>query len=176
MDAASPADVTMQAHTDSGAPGVDAAHVDAGNPYATPEVCTSGMMWTGGNSGSADMHPGGACDTCHKLGGSASGYEFDIAGTVYPTAHEPDDCNGVAGATIVITDAKGAAHTITVNSAGNFYHFDYLGVGAIATPYTAKVVMGTAERPMLTPQTSGDCNSCHTESGTLNAPGRVMTP
>lgn len=29
---------------------------------------------------------------------------------------------------------------------------------------------------MITAQTNGDCNSCHTESGTLAAPGRIMAP
>lgn len=160
---------------DAGAP-VDASLVDAGNPYATPTVCTSGVMWTLGNVKSPEMNPGLACDTCHTLGGSASGYEFDVAGTVYPTAHEPDDCDGTSSASIVITDAKQAVHTLTVNSAGNFYNFDYVGVGAIPAPFTVKVVSGSASRPMLTPVTNGDCNSCHTEQGAESAPGRVMTP
>jgi len=29
---------------------------------------------------------------------------------------------------------------------------------------------------MLTPLMTGDCNSCHTETGTNNAPGRIMLP
>jgi hypothetical protein len=150
--------------------------VEPGDAYNTAPVCTSGMTWALGNTKSALMNPGLGCDTCHFLGGSASGYEFDLAGTVYPAAHEPDLCDGVAGASIVITDANGAAHTLAVNSAGNFYNFDYLGVGAIPTPYKAKVVWNGLERPMLTPQTNGDCNSCHTEQGTMAAPGRVMMP
>jgi hypothetical protein len=154
----------------------DALIVDIGDAYNTAPVCTSGMTWTLGNTKSALMNPGLGCDTCHVLGGSASGYEFDLAGTVYPTAHEPDLCDGVAGATIVVTDANNAEHTLTINAAGNFYNFDYLGVGAIPTPYKAKVVFNGQERPMLTPQTNGDCNSCHTEQGTQNAPGRVMMP
>jgi hypothetical protein len=153
----------------------DAAGVDAAI-YNTPEVCTSGMTWALGNTKSALMNPGLACDTCHVLGGSASGYEFDVAGTVYPTAHEPDLCDGTATPTIEITDAMGTLHTLTVNSAGNFYNFDYLGVGAIPTPYKVKVVSGSASRAMLTPLTTGDCNSCHTEQGAQAAPGRVMAP
>ena len=33
--------------------------------FDTPTVCTSGTMWTRGDRGSASMHPGGACITCH---------------------------------------------------------------------------------------------------------------
>ena len=154
----------------------DAATSDTGNPYASPPVCTSGVMWTLGDVGSADMNPGMACDTCHTLGGSASGYEFDVAGTVYPTAHEPDECDGTATATVVITDAKQTVHMLAVNSAGNFYNFDYLGVGAIPTPFTVKVVDSSGSRAMIAPLTSGDCNICHTEQGTQGAPGRVLAP
>ena len=51
-------------------------------------------MWTGGNRGSADMNPGRACITCHS---TMNGPSLTIAGTVYPTAHEPDLCNGANG-------------------------------------------------------------------------------
>jgi uncharacterized membrane protein len=37
------------------------------------------------------MHPGGACITCHTIKG---GPAFKVAGTVFPTLHEPNDCNG----------------------------------------------------------------------------------
>jgi len=153
-----------------------ASAVDAGDPYNTPVMCSSGTMWTLGNTKSAEMNPGQPCDTCHFLGGSASGYEFDVAGTVYATAHEPNNCNGATGASVVVTDSSNAVHTLAVNAAGNFYNFDYLGVGAIPTPYTVKVVANGKERAMLTPLTTGDCNSCHTEQGAQNAPGRVMMP
>jgi predicted CXXCH cytochrome family protein len=29
---------------------------------------------------------------------------------------------------------------------------------------------------MTTPQTNGDCNSCHTPDGASNAPGRIIAP
>lgn len=184
QDASDPKDTSAPPSMDAGGPppgtdasvAMEAAAADAGDPYNTPPVCTSGVMWTLGNTKSAEMNPGLACDTCHSLGGSASGYEFDVSGTVYPTAHEPDLCNGTPTPSIVITDAMGAVHTLTVNSAGNFYNFDYLGVGAIPTPFKVKVVTSGGSRPMLTALTNGDCNSCHTEQGTQLAPGRVMAP
>jgi hypothetical protein len=144
--------------------------------YATPIQCSSGT--TGTSSNNANMQPGSSCRTCHVLGGSASGKTWDIAGTVYATAHEPDMCNGtsMSGVTIEITDATGAKTSIAVNGVGNFYHADLFGFGKIPTPYTAKVIYGGKERAMFTPQTEGDCDSCHTESGTKSAPGRIMLP
>ncbi len=140
--------------------------------YNTPTTCTSGATWTGGDRGSSRMHPGVACIDCHDQNGGPS---LTVAGTVFPTAHEPDDCNGANGTTlgltVVITDKNGQTYKLPVNSAGNFY-----SVANIATPYAAKVVQGTKERAMVQHQTSGDCNSCHTVAGANGAPGRIMAP
>jgi cytochrome c553 len=149
-----------------------------GDPYNTPPICTSMTYWMGGDSGSSQMHPGRACRSCHVVGGKATGKTFDVGGTVYPTAHEPDDCNGVSltGVQVIITDANGQDHPLDVNAAGNFYHQDFFGFAAFALPIRAKVVYNGQERVMQSPQMSGDCNSCHTEDGTNNAPGRIMLP
>jgi hypothetical protein len=145
--------------------------------YATPSVCTSKATWKSKDHGSPLMHPGGACIDCHS--GERDAPEFSLAGTVFPTAHEPIDCNGKAGVSVVITDAKGKTHKLKTNAAGNFYLET-----SIPTPYTAKLVSsdGKTERAMNDAQTSGDCNGCHTEegthtkSGTDDAPGRIMAP
>jgi len=143
-----------------------------GNPYDTPITCTSQSAWTGGDRESPNMHPGGACITCHE----DEGPTFAIAGTVYPTAHETDDCNGSDGRNesinVVIVDGKGVTHTVGVNSVGNFF----IEEDSIAFPYRAKVVAGGRERVMATAQKSGDCNQCHTVSGAEDAPGRIMAP
>jgi hypothetical protein len=134
--------------------------------------CTSQQVWVGGDRESSSMHPGAACISCHdSQGGEAP--TFAIAGTVYPSAHDPNDCLGTnaAGAQVVITDAKGQSFTIGVNGAGNF-----LLRGAIAMPFQAKVVAGGKERAMSAAQTNGDCNSCHTETGANGAPGRIQAP
>jgi hypothetical protein len=164
--------------TDATAPGDDAAPIDddAGAEFNVPPKCTSNSYWTSGDTGSANMHPGGACRKCHVLGGSASKKTFDIGGTLYPSAHEPDECYGVGSASIVITDANGAAHTLAVNAVGNFYNDDLFGIAAIPKPYKAKVVVGGKERAMITPQTDGDCNTCHNQPGTQAAPGRIILP
>ena len=149
--------------------------VDAGNPgtTGTPVVCTSQAYWTGGDKGSELMHPGGTCLACHTLDRHAPKYA--VAGTVYPTSREPDDCNGQSGETgitVVITDASGKQlPPIPVNGVGNFYY-----EGTIAGPYQVKVVSNGRETKMSAAPASGDCNSCHTRDGTNSAPGRILAP
>jgi hypothetical protein len=116
------------------------------------------------------MRPGGACITCHTMRG---GPAYTVAGTVYPTAHEPNDCNGVnlAGLTVVVTDKNGAVTNVPVNTVGNFF-----SNARIVAPFTVKVTNGTKSRPMAGSLTAGDCNSCHTVAGVNGAPGRIMAP
>jgi len=135
------------------------------DPFAVASVCTSGVRWTGGNN--FNMRPGEPCFNCHG--------NYAIQGTVYPTGHEPNDCNGVNGTTtgaqVVITDANGTMRTLAVNGVGNFET-----TTNIPTPFRAKVVYQGRERVMNTPQTSGNCNSCHTQNGNGSAPGRIVLP
>jgi hypothetical protein len=151
---------------------------DAGTPPPDPlnaaPTCTSKVNWTRGTNGSSQMEPGQACISCHAgSGGEAPTYV--IAGTLYPTGHEPDNCNGVNGTTgarVVVTGKNGASVTLTPNSAGNFY-----SSSSLPPPYQAKVVTSAGlERVMTTAVPSGDCNSCHTQSGSSGAPGRITLP
>ena len=133
------------------------------NPYNTPLQCSSKKTWTSGTG--STMRPGDACGRCHNI---------DIAGTVYPTAHEPTNCLGIAGgSTVVVTDATNQTVNVTVNSAGNFL---YTGYATLTAPFTVKVVSGSKTRAMSMKAPNGDCNSCHTPNGTQNAPGRIMAP
>jgi cytochrome c553 len=173
------------ANTDGEAGGIG----DAGNEVATssdaqsPDTtkpdplqatmrCTSNAYWSRGNH--SLMAPGQACIACHQRSGE--GPLYTIAGTLYPTGHEPDNCNGVSSATsgaqVIVTGANGAVLTLTANSAGNFYT-----TIPVAMPYNVKVVDGNGiERSMFTTSTDGDCNRCHTQNGTNAAPGRVTLP
>lgn len=162
VTAGTPMGTACTAASDAGAP--------AANIYNTPLVCTSKTTWTGGNNESPLMRPGGACITCHTMRG---GPAFTIAGTVYPSAHEPNDCNGSngAGLTVVVTDANGVVTNVPVNSVGNFYTRTQ-----VAAPFKVKVVSGAKERAMAGTLTAGDCNSCHTATGVNGAPGRIMAP
>lgn len=159
------------------------------NPYDTPETCTSGVTWMGGeedwNGYDKDsMHPGAKCIDCHlnpgKYGLQDTGPDMWIGGTVYPTAHEYDECIGVDGAQqpvdVEITDANGQVVTLQANASGNFYLRKQLGTPEIVFPIKAKVLSGGESRAMSQTVATGDCNSCHTLKGTENAPGRIMAP
>jgi hypothetical protein len=119
------------------------------------------------------MDPGMGCVSCHAAsGGEAPTFAF--AGTVCSSAPEPDQCNGANGANaaqVVISMAGGRTVTLAPNAVGSFSY-----AGAVALPVQAKVVYLGRERIMATPQTSGECNSCHTLAGASGAPGRIMLP
>jgi hypothetical protein len=149
------------------------APTDGGPNFDTPTVCTSRQFWTGGDAGSVSMRPGAACFSCHD----DIGRGFLAAGTVYPTAHEPDDCSGIDGTAegteVVLVGADGQSLTLAVNAAGNFRISAY---AALALPFQARIRRQGKERAMPTPQTNGDCNFCHTERGAQGAPGRLVAP
>ena len=160
-----------------GADGGPDAGIPVIDPFASAPICASNRMWSSGNRGSSSMNPGLACISCHSSGHDP---RYAIAGTLYPTAHEPGLCDGVNGGTIgvqiVIVGANGQSVTVTPNAAGNFYWS-----GSLAAPYKAKVVYMGRERAMIEAQTSGDCNNCHTQDGampssTMKAPGRILLP
>jgi hypothetical protein len=141
-----------------------------GGGGTTTSVCTSGTYFTGGEGG--DMNPGNACIQCHaQSGGEAP--TFTIAGTAYPTLHEPNNCDGEngGGAQVIITDANSNQITIPVDSVGNFYYG-----GAVAAPFNAKIVNGSNELDMVSHPAMGDCNTCHTQTGANGAPGRITLP
>lgn len=70
-----------------------------------------------------------------------------------------------------ITDANGLVVSLAVNTAGNFY-----SSALLKFPVTAKVIANGMERVMVASQASGDCNTCHTQTGTSMAPGRIVLP
>jgi hypothetical protein len=147
----------------------DDGGADAAPPPPT-SVCTSGVMepeFPQLPRVLENMNPGMACIACH---GEQGGPPERVAGTVYPSLHEPNRCDGVADLKVVIIGKDGNAHTFPTNAAGNFY-----GVENISPPYRAMVVRGNEMRIMQTPQMQVDCNGCHTEWGE-GAPGRIMAP
>jgi cytochrome c553 len=162
----------IQAWVDTGMP---AGSCDIYDPFAEPEQCTTGTMWLRGNFESPEMRPGGACITCHTEMRRGPRPPLTLAGTVYQTGHEPADCNGVDGFAVdyavEVTDAAGNVITMLPNSVGNF-----MSQAAVTFPITARVYQGDRERRMVTPSMSGDCNSCHTQSGDMMAPGRIAMP
>lgn len=146
----------------------------AGDPPAAT-VCTSDLHWTDGDEGSGNMHPGAQCISCHA--DLNEGPRYLVAGTVYPTLHEPDDCFGASGEVVVeITDASDAVFTLGVNAAGNFSRGG--DPGTIAFPVKARVIRNGSVLEMSAPidAEGGDCNRCHTEQGDQGAPGRILVP
>jgi hypothetical protein len=169
---------TLQNWINSGYPSGSCAG-DAGPPpfdtLNAPPTCTSNTTWNqGADETGSTMAPGQACISCHQASGGEAP-NFVIAGTLYPTGHEPNNCNGVsgtAGARVVITGNSGTSITLTPNSAGNF-----TSSTALSPPYMAKVVnAANAERVMSSTTSTGDCNLCHTQTGASGAPGRVTLP
>ncbi|WP_186001987.1 hypothetical protein [Corallococcus sp. Z5C101001] len=153
--------------------------------------CSTGLKWTGDDHGSALMHPGGDCIQCHSghdegagpgegpgHGGGeehGEGPMFVVAGTIQATAHEADDCAGLEGAQVVITDANQKAYTLKTNASGNFF-IKSDDAKDFAFPYTARITHGGTQWAMNTPQSTGACASCHTVTGANGAPGRISPP
>ncbi len=131
------------------------------------------------------MVPGRACIACHTDKAPDADKTFWVAGTVFPTGREEDDCKGAAGSTgvrVEITDADGKTWSLVPNAAGNFAlpvaggQFPPYSTSTFKYPYTAVVKNGSASRAMGASQTSGDCNSCHSEPPSGGAPGRIVVP
>ncbi len=152
---------------------------DAGSepdPFAGASTCTSGKTFAGRQGDS--MRPGEACNTCHKS--QRVNRIFAFAGTVYPTGHEPNDCVGTVEGPlqVVVTDSTKAEVKIPV-SAGNNGNFSLLTTKLVA-PFTVRVENTATGKSRAMTRTlaagEGDCNSCHTDSGTNSAPGRIVAP
>ncbi|NOK32766.1 hypothetical protein HMI49_06085 [Corallococcus exercitus] len=152
------------------------AGVDAG---PAPTTCASGSIWTesSGDTGPT-MAPGYACRSCHLRQAPTLAYYF--MGTVFPTLHEKDGCDArllePSRVKVEILDAEGQVRlTLVPNAAGNVLSTTLQP--SFPLPYRARLVGpdGTS-RTMVTPQSSGDCNTCHTEQGTQGAPGRIALP
>jgi mono/diheme cytochrome c family protein len=140
---------------------------------STPENCASGKAWSGGNDGAPIMNPGQDCIACHATENEAP--KFVIAGTVMGASKDDDNCNGLSGVKVEITDANGQVITLTTNEAGNFYAEEK--DTTIALPYTAKITGPSGKtNQMSTAQSTGACNSCHTAKGANGAPGRITIP
>jgi hypothetical protein len=148
----------------------------AKDPYVAPVKC-SGELLPAVQEHDEEMSPGHVCNTCHAQVNAEEGGDaplFLVSGTVFKTAHEPNDCGSSVGkgAEITITDSKGKVVVLEANETGNFIYEE----NDLVFPYTAKVTFEGRERAMALPQTNGSCNECHTEAGTEEAPGRVLLP
>jgi hypothetical protein len=160
--------------TGGGAGGGGGGGAGGGGGGIAATTCTSGVNWNFGNSFGQRMNPGEACAACHQA--RRQGPLAGFMGTVYPNPHEATLCTVItvpSGLTVDILDSTGAVRrsfAISGLNDGNFYG------GSVGTPspYTARVVLnGVVKSQMVTPQTNGDCNVCHTAQGAQGAPGRI---
>jgi hypothetical protein len=149
------------------------------DPFGASPMCTSGQLWNPNLQEGPDMAPGRACVACHAeenaLSGELDAPAFAFAGTLYATAHEPDDCRSPAaeGAHVRVADRHGLTRDVAVNEAGNFYSEESLD---FLPPFTVEIWQEGRRRRMLTPAPTGDCNACHTHAGLNGAPGRIVLP
>jgi hypothetical protein len=156
--------------TDSGVAG-------DGGGHSPPLSCTSQSSWTAGLAGSADMTPGRACIDCHEKTMKARAVVYTAAGTIFPGANDPDDCNGIdgVGSAVAFTTPNGAEFMprLIVNRVGNFFTEN-----AMPTSYRVKIISAGREIAMqgLLGPGDGDCNTCHSAKGTSGARGRLMKP
>jgi mono/diheme cytochrome c family protein len=179
--AASPAEVAaFNAWLGAGTPEGTCGSVDAGlgDGGLWPTTCASGAYWpANSNRESPDMRPGQPCLACHRTDAEAD-KRYTYSGTVAQAAHQADRCTdaGVSGLTVQILDAnRTVVVTMQVSSRSGNFHSEGL-TAAVTMPYTARVWRNGVYAEMTTPQTNGDCNSCHSEQGNTRASGRILGP
>ena len=187
----------------AGSPAVTAAEVSAFDAWVNagtqagpcspldagpqPLTCASGQTWTLGTNGSESMEPGLACIACHRgqnfngqnpTGLSKLSRAYSFMGTAFSAVHDKNLCRSPppAGGKVEIIDKNGgvALTLLVTNPYGNFRSNAL--VNGVALPYTARITANGRTATMVTPQTNGDCNECHTEQGLQGAPGRIYWP
>jgi hypothetical protein len=154
---------------------LEACQADSRYADVPESVCRSGEIWTYSDKDSPLMNPGRSCVQCHaETDDPEHAPPYTVAGTVMHAQHEDDDCRGVAGLTVILTDADGKDWTMPGNRAGNFW---LEPEAEIAMPYTARIVDADGrERVKREPVSEGDCASCHTRDGANGAAGRLLAP
>jgi len=162
--------------TPQSCPGVDGGAVIDGSSIdgsATDAnfvpTCSSNSFYLGGFG--AFMNPGDNCLACHLANG---GPDFATAGTVMGARHDLNDCNGVPGVTVEITDGMNMVTTLVSNTWGNFV--PALEGGTITPPYSVRLIDGVRVTSMPGTRTDPNCMNCHTMAGANGALGRIVAP
>ncbi len=116
------------------------------------------------------MAPGQNCLSCHVSGGAAGDVPFTLAGTVFASA-SADTGSGLAGITVIVTDANQVETTLITNAAGNFFTR-----AALALPLKKAAVVRRGVRTDMGGVPEGGCNRCHTLPAAGGAGGRIYAP
>jgi len=113
------------------------------------------------NEGGASHNVGNDCLVCHKSGGGGDGI-FSAGGTVYMAGTN----TGATGATIqLFANAEHSGSPVasmTSQVGGNFYTKSAINFG---NGLYVKITSTTGSSSMMTPITTGACNSCHGNGG-----------
>ena len=114
------------------------------------------------------MQPGADCMSCHN---ASHEFSWTAAGTVYRAIDAARD-QGVAGATVELTDADGRTVVLQTTQSGNFYTAEPLSFPLHSTVRYAGLAIS-----MPTPTPMGSCNGCHTWPPLQSGPaGRLLIP
>jgi hypothetical protein len=109
------------------------------------------------NEGGANHNVGMDCLACHKIGGGGKGV-FTAGGTVF----QAGTSTGAAGVSIKLYTAADHSGTpvasFTSEVSGNFHSQSTIDFG---TGLYVTITSATGSSSMMTPVTSGACNSCH---------------
>jgi cytochrome c553 len=111
----------------------------------------------GGETKGGSHNAGQNCLSCHKSGGEGEGV-FKVGGTVYKTG----TTTGLSAVSVKLystADGTGTAvASLTSDNNGNFYTKSTLNFG---TGLYVKVTSANGTSSMMSPITTGACNSCH---------------
>ena len=140
-----------------------------GAPPPTCEVSTDFALSATEPRGPT-MRPGANCLRCHSASGEAKSRPFSFGGTVFPAA-DSGACEGVAGVTIRVTDAKGKTVTVVSNAVGNFWSAEPLEA---PLSMEAELEGRVAKMPGTAP--TGGCALCHSWPDAVSASGRIRAP
>ncbi len=178
-----PEQLAFAAWVEAGLPPGDCADDPAPDPFDVEPQCSTDRWWDADDDdGTPRMFPGRACLSCHAIEAPDDDDvpNLLVGGTVFETAHEPDNCKGPPGELdgeqiiVELTSADGQVVSLSVNDSGNFLM--HTSQTPFPAPYQVKVVHGDRERAMPIPAPLGDCNACHTQDGQQGAPGRIVLP
>ncbi|WP_437917321.1 hypothetical protein WME73_25120 [Sorangium sp. So ce302] len=115
------------------------------------------------------MRPGDNCLRCHNPVANTAP-PWSAAGTVYD-APDADRNDGVAGVTVIVSDAGGKSVALVTNEAGNFHTAEALvNPLRIRLEYEGRSIEMSIEAP------AGSCNACHADPPVGGAPGRIVRP
>jgi hypothetical protein len=120
-------------------------------------VAGSGCQDIAGFDGSPTMKPGQDCMACHSAGGQASGLQWTVAGTVFPTPSSPAN-EGLPNSEILIVDSASPPKAITLrsNASGNFYTAE-----SFTGPVKVAIQFAGQRYQMQESPPTGSCNLCH---------------